>query len=200
MSSAVSVPVTVKTRTGVDDLDSYDALAHFVDCVRQAGCETFVIHARKAYLQGLSPKENRTLPPLNYDYAYRIKQQNPDLNIVINGGIADLDAIEQHLTAVDGVMLGRSAYHNPYLLAAVENRLFHDNNPAPSREEVVQRMLPYIERELTRGSPLKHITRHMLGLFQGMPGARQWRRHLSEYGPRPGAGVEVVTQALGAIR
>jgi len=196
MSEAVSVPVTVKTRIGIDDRDSYEELAHFVDCVRQAGCETFVIHARKAYLQGLSPKENRTLPPLNYDFAYRVKQQFPDLSIIINGGIANLEAAERHLITVDGVMLGRSAYHNPYLLAAVDSRLFHDRSPAPSREEVVEQMLPYIERELKQGSPLKHITRHMLGLFQGVPGARHWRRHLSEHGPRTGAGIEVITQAL----
>jgi tRNA-dihydrouridine synthase A len=196
MRAAVSVPVTVKTRIGIDDRDSYEELAHFIACVRQAGCETFIIHARKAYLQGLSPKENRTVPPLKYDYAYRIKQQYPDLNIMINGGISNLDAAEKHLTMVDGVMLGRSAYHNPYLLAEVDRRLFHDKHPSPTREEVVARMLPYIERELKRGSPLKHITRHMLGLFQGMPGARLWRRHLSEHGHRKGAGIEVVTQAL----
>jgi len=199
MSQAVSVPVTVKTRIGVDDRDSYEELVHLVDCVRQAGCETLVIHARKAYLQGLSPKENRTLPPLNYGHVYRIKQQFPDLNIIVNGGITDLDAAKQHLVAVDGVMLGRSAYHNPYILAAADSRLFHDWRPAPSREEVVEQMLPYIERELKRGSPLKQITRHMLGLFQGMPGARHWRRHLSEHGPRQGAGIEVVTQALESL-
>lgn len=196
MGKAVSLPVTVKTRIGIDDRDSYEELAHFIACVQQAGCETFIIHARKAFLQGLSPKENRTVPPLNYDYAYRIKQQYPGLTIIINGGITDLDAAERHLSAVDGVMLGRSAYHNPYLLAEVDRHLFQDQEPSPTREEIVQRMLPYIERELNQGSPLKHITRHMLGLFQGMPGARHWRRHLSEFGPRTGAGIEVVTQAL----
>jgi tRNA-dihydrouridine synthase A len=196
MGKAVSVPVTVKTRIGIDDRDSYEELAHFVECVQQAGCETFIIHARKAFLQGLSPKENRTIPPLNYAFAYRIKQQFPELCIVINGGITDLDAAARHLTAVDGVMLGRSAYHNPYILAEVDRRLFHDSRPVPSRKDIVQRMLPYIERELNQGTPLKHITRHMLGLFQGMPGARHWRRQLSECGPRPGAGIEVVTRAL----
>ena len=196
MSTAVSVPVTVKTRIGIDDRDSYEELAHFVGCIQQAGCETFIIHARKAFLQGLSPKENRTVPPLNYAFAYRLKEDYPELSIIINGGITDLDAAERHLLAVDGVMLGRSAYHNPYILADVDRRLFHDETPPPSREEIVLRMLPYIKRELNQGSPLKHITRHMLGLFQGMPGARHWRRHLSEYGPRSGAGIEVVTQAL----
>jgi len=196
MNRAVSVPVTVKTRIGIDDRDSFEALSQFIECVQQAGCKTFIIHARKAFLQGLSPKENRTLPPLNYEFVYQIKQQYPELCIVINGGIADLDAAERHLTVVDGVMLGRSAYHNPYILADVDRRLFQDTGSPPSREQIVQRILPYIERELKRGSPLKHITRHMLGLFQGMPGARHWRRHLSEHGPRSGAGVEVVTQAL----
>jgi len=196
MSKAVSVPVTVKTRIGIDGKDSYEELAHFIDRVQQGGCKTFVIHARKAFLQGLSPKENRTVPPLNYEYAYRIKQQYPELSIIINGGITDLDAAEKHLAGMDGVMLGRSAYHNPYLLAEVDKRLFQAQEPVPTRKEVVHRMLPYIERELNQGSPLKHITRHMLGLFQGMPGARRWRRHLSEYGPRTGAGIEVVTEAL----
>jgi tRNA-dihydrouridine synthase A len=199
MNKAVSIPVTVKTRIGIDDRDSYEELAHFIDCVQQGGCKTFIIHARKAFLQGLSPKENRTVPPLNYEFAYRIKQQHPELRIIINGGISDLDAAERHLLAVDGVMLGRSAYHNPYILAEVDRRLFRARDPAPSREEVVQRMLPYIERELNQGSPLKHHTRHMLGLFQGIPGARHWRRHLSEFGPRAGAGIDVVTSALDRI-
>ena len=199
MSKTVSVPVTVKTRIGIDDRDSYEELSQFIDRVRQGGCKTFIIHARKAFLQGLSPKENRTVPPLNYEYAYRIKQQYPQLSIIINGGITDLDAAEQHLAVADGVMLGRSAYHNPYLLAEVDRRLFQAREPVPSREEIVQRMLPYIERELNQGSPLKHITRHMLGLFQGIPGARHWRRHLSEYGPRAGAGIDVVTSALDKV-
>lgn len=196
MNTAVSVPVTVKTRIGIDDRDSYEELAHFIGCVQQAGCETFIIHARKAFLHGLSPKENRTVPPLNYDFAYRIKDDYPELCIIINGGITELDAAEQHLMFVDGVMLGRSAYHNPYILADVDRRLFHDRRSSPGREEVVLSMLPYIARELNQGTSLKHITRHMLGLFQGLPGARHWRRHLSEYGPRSGAGIEVVTQAL----
>ncbi len=196
MHAAVSVPVTVKTRIGIDDRDSYEELAHFIGCVQQAGCETVIIHARKALLHGLSPKENRTVPPLNYEFAYRIKQDYPQLRIIINGGITGLDAAEQHLKFVDGVMLGRSAYHNPYILADVDRRLFRDTGSSPSREEVVFSMLPYIAGELNQGTSLKHITRHMLGLFQGMPGARHWRRHLSEHGPRGGAGIEVVTRAL----
>jgi len=197
MQNAVSVPVTVKTRIGIDDRDSYEELAGFIRCVReQGGCETFIIHARKAYLEGLSPKENRTVPPLDYEYAYRIKRQFPELVIIVNGGVQDLDATEPHLKVTDGVMLGRAAYHNPYLLAQADARIFNDPHLVSTREEIVNMMLPYIARELNEGSPLKHITRHMLGLFQGMPGARHWRRHLSEYAPRPGAGTDVVTTAL----
>jgi tRNA-dihydrouridine synthase A len=161
-----------------------------------AGCETFIIHARKAYLQGLSPKENRSVPPLKYDYAYGIKQQFPQLEIVLNGGITDLDSAATHLARVDGVMLGREAYHNPYLLAGVDRRFFNSTRAVPGREEVVRQMLPYIQRELNAGTPLKHITRHMLGLFQGMPGARHWRRYLSTHAVRAGAGCEVVIEAL----
>ena len=197
MQDRVAVPVTVKTRIGIDNRDSYEELARFIQCVReQGGCEVFIIHARKAYLEGLSPKENRTVPPLNYEYAYRIKRQFPDLVIIVNGGIQDLEATEPHLKVADGVMLGRAAYHNPYLLAQVDARIFNDPHPVSTREEIVNRMLPYIERELNEGVLLKHITRHMLGLFQGMPGARYWRRHLSEVAPRAGAGPEVVAAAL----
>ena len=200
MQDAVPVPVTVKTRIGIDDRDSYAALAGFVQAVREAGCRTLIIHARKACLQGLSPKENRSVPPLKYDYAYRIKQQFPDLEIVINGGITSLDAATTHLQHVDGVMLGRTAYHDPWILAGVDARFFGDHHPVPTREEVVQRMLSYISRELRTGTQLKHISRHMLGLFQGVPGARHWRRHLSEQAIRTGAGPEVVLEALQRVR
>jgi tRNA-dihydrouridine synthase A len=200
MQDAVPVPVTVKTRIGIDDRDSYAALAGFVQAVREAGCRTLIIHARKACLQGLSPKENRSVPPLKYDYAYRIKQQFADLEIVINGGITSLDAATTHLQHVDGVMLGRTAYHDPWILAGVDARFFGDHHPEPAREEVVQRMLSYISRELRTGTQLKHISRHMLGLFQGVPGARHWRRHLSEQAIRTGAGPEVVLEALQRVR
>ncbi len=196
MKRAVSVPVTVKTRIGIDDRDSYEALANFIQQVQAAGCNTFVIHARKAYLRGLSPRENRTVPPLNYAFAYRIKQEFPGLAIIINGGIESLEQAETHLQLVDGVMLGRAAYHNPYVLAHVDARIFDDTGPLPSREAIVYSMIPYIERELKQGSLLKHITRHMLGLFQGTPGARHWRRHLSENALRADAGVDVVLDAL----
>jgi len=196
MNHAVSVPVTVKTRIGIDNRDSYEELAHFIRCVQAAGCDTFIIHARKAYLQGLSPKENRTVPPLNYAFAWRIKQEFPDLGIIVNGGIENLEQAAVQLNKVDGVMLGRAAYHNPWLLAHVDARIFHDPHPVPTREAIVHNMIPYIERELQQGSRLKHITRHMLSLFHGMPGARHWRRHLSENAPQADAGSEVVIQAL----
>lgn len=199
MQNAVPVPVTVKTRIGIDDRDSYAALGGFIRAVRDAGCRTLIIHARKAYLQGLSPKENRTVPPLKYDYAYRIKQQFPELEIVVNGGITSLDAATTHLQHVDGVMLGRAAYHDPWILAGVDARFFDDHHPIPTREDVVQQMLTYIRRELQGGTPLKHITRHMLGLFQGVPCARHWRRHLSEQAIRTGAGTEVVLEALQRV-
>ncbi len=200
MDAAASVPVTVKTRIGIDDMDSYDLLARFVELMQAAGCRTIIVHARKAFLQGLSPKENRTVPPLKYDYAYRIKQQFQEMTVVLNGGIESLDAAKTHLELVDGVMLGRSAYHNPYLLAGVDTGIFGETTPVPSRDEIVERMLPYIERELIHGTPLKHITRHMLGLYQGVPGARHWRRHLSEYAPRSGAGPEVIQQAMNTMK
>ena len=196
MCNAVTVPVTVKSRIGIDNSDSYESLAGFIGTVMAAGCETFIIHARKAYLQGLSPKENRSVPPLKYDYGYRIKQQFPLLEIVLNGGITDLDSASAQLARVDGVMLGRAAYHNPYLLARVDRRFYNSTRAVPGREEIVRLMLPYIERELNAGTPLKHITRHMLGLFQGMPGARYWRRHLSTHAVRAGAGCEVIIEAL----
>ena len=200
MGNAVGIPVTVKTRIGIDDMDSYAALADFVATVAGAGCNTFIIHARKAYLKGLSPKENRTVPPLKYEYAWQLKADFPQLTMVVNGGITDLDAAAQQLRHVDGVMLGRAAYHDPYLLADVDRRFFADAHPVPSRAQLVEDMLPYIERELADGTSLKQITRHMLGLFQGRPGARLWRRHLSQHAVRPGAGSDVVRQALEIIR
>ena len=196
MTNAVTVPVTVKSRIGIDNTDSYESLAGFIGTVMAAGCETFIIHARKALLQGLSPKQNRSVPPLKYDYGYRIKQQFPQLEIVLNGGITDLDSASAHLARVDGVMLGRAAYHNPCLLAGVDRRFFNSARAVPGIEEIVRQMLPYIERELNAGTPLKHITRHMLGLFQGMPGARHWRRHLSTRAVRSAAGCEVIIEAL----
>jgi tRNA-dihydrouridine synthase A len=196
MCAAVTVPVTVKTRIGVDDQDSYEGLAAFVERLASAGCRTFIVHARKAILKGLSPKENRSIPPLRYDVVYRLKNEFPWLTIVMNGGIMQLEQAAAQLVHVDGVMLGRAAYHNPYLLAGVDARFYADPHPVPDRTLIVERMLPYVEQELAAGTPLNAITRHMLGLFQGVPGARAWRRHLSEYAHRAGAGPEVILDAL----
>jgi tRNA-dihydrouridine synthase A len=203
MTASVTVPVTVKTRIGIDDQDSYEGLAAFVERLAGAGCRTFIVHARKAILKGLSPKENRSIPPLRYDVVYRLKNEFPWLTIVLNGGIRQLDEAAVHLGHVDGVMLGREAYHNPWVLSRVDARFFADPREVPDRTLIVERMLSYIERELSAGSELKHITRHMLGLFQGVPGARAWRRHLSEHANRAGAGPEVLLDALavaGAVR
>jgi tRNA-dihydrouridine synthase A len=195
MRGAVSIPVTVKTRTGIDERDSYEELVQFVETVAAAGCGTFIIHARKAWLNGLSPKENREIPPLRYDVAEAIKRDFPELRIILNGGIADLDQAERHLARFDGVMIGRAAYHNPYpLLAEADRRLFGDDHAIASRHQVVEEMLPYIADELARGSRLHTITRHMLGLFHGMPGGRAWRRQLGERAVKPGAGLKVLAE------
>lgn len=196
MRAEVAIPVTVKSRIGIDDLDSYDFLCAFLDKVSAAGCDTFILHARKAWLSGLSPKENREIPPLDYERVYRVKQDYPHLTISINGGVTNMSEVMSHLEHVDGVMVGREAYQNPYLLAQVDREVFGDDILVPSRHEVVRRMLPYIEQELTKGNHLSHITRHMLGLFQGLPGARAWRRHLSELACRPGAGPDVLLAAM----
>jgi tRNA-dihydrouridine synthase A len=198
MTASVAVPVTVKTRIGIDDQDNYEGLAAFVERLAGAGCRTFIVHARKAILKGLSPKENRSVPPLRYDVVYRLKNEFPGLTIVLNGGIRQLDEAAVHLGHVDGVMLGREAYHNPCVLSRVDARFFADPREVPDRALIVERMLSYIERELSAGAELKHITRHMLGLFQGVPGARAWRRHLSEHAHRSGAGTEVILDALAA--
>lgn len=200
MSEASPLPVTVKTRIGIDEHDSYEFLLHFVTAVAAAGCRTFIIHARKAWLHGLSPKENRAIPPLHYDVVYRLKQDLPHLEIILNGGIADLNAALQHLQKVDGVMLGRAAYHNPYLLAEVDRRVFGSHQPPSDRHQVIERLLPYAAQELAKGARLHHITRHILGLFQGMPGARAWRRYLSEYSHGETAGIEVIQLAAALVR
>jgi tRNA-dihydrouridine synthase A len=198
MKQAVSIPVTVKSRIGIDDRDSYEELAHFISTVANAGCETFIIHARKAWLSGLSPKENRDIPPLRYDVVYRIKQDFPQLEIILNGGITTLDQAEDCLQHVDGVMVGREVYHNPYLLADVDRRFFGDIKEPRSREAIMQLLIPYIREqlELKNGVRLNSITRHILGLFHGEPGARGWRRHLSENVCKPGADINVLLDAL----
>jgi tRNA-dihydrouridine synthase A len=199
MRAACDVPVTVKTRIGIDDFDDYDFLRAFVDTVAKAGCETFVVHARKAILQGLSPKENRSVPILNYERVYRLKEDLPELTIILNGGVSSVAESRQHLERVDGVMIGRLAYHQPWYLTKLENA-FGTAGVAPTRHDVVHRMLPYIENELAAGAQLKHITRHMLGLFAGLPGARAWRRYLSENAHQGDAGIEVVEAALARLQ
>ncbi len=198
MKAVVSVPVTVKCRLGVDEQDPEAALDALADAVVAAGTDGIWVHARKAWLEGLSPKENRDVPPLDYGRVVRLKQRLPDTFVGINGGIATLDEAERHLAQVDGVMLGRAAYHTPAMLAAIDRRFFGDRS-GPEPHDVVIAMLPYIKAELARGTRLSHITRHMLGLFHGVPGARNWRRILTVGAVRPGAGLEVVQEALGAV-
>lgn len=180
MRDSVSIDVTVKHRIGIDDIQHYDYVREFVDIVAEAGCRTFIVHARNAILKGLSPKENREIPPLKYDYVYRLKQERPDLEIIINGGVKTLEQIDLHLEHVDGVMMGREAYHNPYLMSAWDERYYGSQLPALTREQVVEQMRSYIDVCLQRGDKLRNISRHILGLFQGEYGARQWRRMLSD--------------------
>ncbi|QGU89270.1 tRNA dihydrouridine(20/20a) synthase DusA [Erwinia sorbitola] len=197
MRDVVSIPVTVKTRIGIDDQDSYEFLCDFIQRVaEQGGCETFIIHARKAWLSGLSPKENREIPPLDYERVYQLKRDFPQLTLSLNGGVKSVEEASIHLQHLDGVMMGREAYQNPGLLAQVDQTIFGSHLPMADPVAVVRAMYPYIERELAKGTYLGHVTRHMLGLFQGIPGARQWRRYLSENAHKAGAGVDVVESAL----
>lgn len=199
MRNAVSIPVTVKCRIGVDEQEPEEALPAMARAVREAGCETLIVHARKAWLEGLSPKENRDIPPLDYPLVYRLKRSMPDMEIIVNGGIATLDEAALHLAHADGAMLGRAAYQNPYILADVDARFYDDTAAPPSRHEVLEAFLPYVQRELAHGTHLHAMTRHILGLFQGQPGARAFRRHISENAPRPGAGLEVIREAMQKV-
>jgi tRNA-dihydrouridine synthase A len=200
MRDACTIPVTVKHRIGIDEMESYDELASFVEPIAAAGCSVFIVHARKAWLQGLSPKENREIPPLNYPWVYRLKRDFSALTVVLNGGIQSLAACREHLQQVDGVMIGREAYQNPWMLAEADRALFGMDNPVQSRDDVIDSLLPYVERQLARGAHLNHITRHILGLYQGVPGARKFRRHLSENAYRKDAGLEVLTEALSLVQ
>ena len=193
MRGAVDVPVTVKCRLGVDDQDAYADLQRFTEAMLEAGVRTLIVHARKAWLQGLSPKENREIPPLDHARVYRLKREFPELVVVINGGIGTVDEARAHLAQVDGVMIGRAAYHDPYFLARLEQALY--GTPPPAREAVLDRLRPYAQAELARGTALAHITRHVLGLYHGEPGARAFRRALSEGAHRLGAGWALVEQA-----
>jgi tRNA-dihydrouridine synthase A len=198
MRDAVSVPVTVKCRIGVDEQDDYADLQQFTETMLEAGVEVLVVHARKAWLKGLSPKENREIPPLDYPRVHRLKREFPQLVVAINGGITTVEQVQAQLAELDGAMLGRAAYHDPYLLARLEHALY--GTPLPDREDVLLRLRSYVEAELKRGTALKHITRHLLGLYQGEPGARGFRRVLSEGAHLPGAGWELVAQAIEPLR
>ena len=200
MREAVEIPVTVKCRIGIDAMDSDAELEDFIGSVAEGGCETFIVHARIAVLSGLSPKENREIPPLNYPRVFRLKELFPALEIVINGGIRSLEQSLELLERVDGVMVGREAYQNPYFLAGVDRAVFGCEDEPRSRHEVIDEMLPYVERELRRGTALKHITRHLLGLYQGLPGAKKFRRHLSENAHLPEADLATLEHAASLVR
>ena len=197
MGEAAGLPITVKCRIGIDDQDTEAGLDRFIDAVADAGVRTFIVHARKAWLKGLSPKENRDVPPLDYDRVFRLKTRRPELEIVLNGGIGSLAAAQAHLPHVDGVMLGRAAYADPYLMVEVDAALFGSNETPPSRLDVLDCFVPYVEAELARGARLNQMTRHILGLFHGQPRARAFRRHLAENAHLDGAGIYVL---LGARR
>lgn len=183
MQSEVDIPVTVKCRIGIDDMDDDAGLTNFVLPVHDAGCEHFIVHARKAWLQGLSPKQNRDVPPLNYDRVYKLKQENPQLHISINGGITSLEQANKHLQSVDGVMMGREVYANPYILSSVDELIYKDTNPVQvSRNDIVRAMTVYIHEQVENGTRVWHIARHVLGLFQGQTGGKIWRRYLSQNG------------------
>jgi tRNA-dihydrouridine synthase A len=199
MKRAVKIPVTVKCRIGIDDQDPEAALDGLARGVIGAGADALIVHARKAWLKGLSPKENRDIPPLDYDRVYRLKRALPQGPVIINGGIADIAQTKQHLEHVDGVMLGRAAYQEPWRLLAVDPELFGENAPHATMKEAFEAMMPYIERELARGTRLHAITRHFVGAFHGVPGARAFRRHLAENGVKPGAGLAVLREAIALV-
>ncbi|WP_051158501.1 tRNA dihydrouridine(20/20a) synthase DusA [Nodosilinea nodulosa] len=200
MMAASALPVSVKHRIGVDELDRYEDMVNFVDTVAQTGCRHFTVHARKAWLQGLSPRDNRTIPPLRYGDVHRLKQAFPHLWIEINGGFTGLESVAEQLSKVDGVMIGRAAYDHPYLFSDVDQRFFAAGKPALSRQRVVEAMLPYIDHWVRQGLKLNKITRHMLMLFAGQPGSRLWKQILTEESCKPEAGAAVVQEALAAVQ
>ncbi|MFK7986815.1 MAG: tRNA dihydrouridine(20/20a) synthase DusA [Sandaracinaceae bacterium] len=199
MRRRVDVPVTVKHRIGFDDIDRYEDMLRFVDIVAEAESDRFTVHARKAWLEGLSPKQNRNVPPLRYDEVHRLKRERPHLFVEINGGIKTLDQVAEQLEHVDAVMLGRAAYDDPYLFADADRRFFDDDRDVPSRHEVIERMVDYADRWVKDGGRLHHATRHLMNLFSGMPGARAFRRHLAENATRKGAGADVLREALAKV-
>ena len=196
MQQAASLPITVKSRIGIDNKDSYEELTHFIQTVASSGCKTFIIHARKAWLQGLSPKQNREIPPLRYDVVYQLKKDFPELEIILNGGIIGLETAQVHLNQVDGVMLGREVYHRPFILTQVDHAIFDEVRQTKTREQVVEELIPYVQQQLKQGVRLNSISRHILGLFHSQKGAKAWRRYLSENATQAGANETVLLEAL----
>lgn len=199
MQSAITIPVTIKHRIGIDDMDSYEQLHRFVNTVQKTGCSTFIVHARKAILAGLSPKQNREVPPLKYSSVYQLKKDFPHLQIIINGGIKTLDEAKTHLQHVDGVMIGREAYQNPYMLAEVDQQIYNEDKTVISREQVMEKLHDYCKLSLDEGNQLKWITRHILGLYQGKRGAKVFRRYLSENAYKSDADIKTLEQAISAM-
>lgn len=199
MKSAVNIPITVKSRIGIDDQDSYEFLYQFIDTVKDSGCEHFIVHARKAWLTGLSPKQNRDVPPLDYERVYQVKQDFAELSISINGGIKTFEEAKQHLVHVDGVMIGREVYNSPYMLAEADQFFWHDSGAILSRAEVIEAMCEYIDRHVAQGGKMWHVVRHMLGLCNGLPGARLFRRHLSDCSGQKGATSQILRDAFALV-
>lgn len=200
MQEATDAEVTIKCRTGIDDLDSFEFLQNFIQTSADAGCKTFVIHARKAWLSGLSPKQNREIPELDYARVYKIKQLFPQLNIAINGGITSIDSSLEHLNAVDGVMIGREAYNNPWVLSQVDEKIFAHSPNTQCRHDIIETMLPYIKEEMANGARLNHISRHILGLYNGLKGAKAFRRHISENAHKKDADIKVIIDAMQYVQ
>lgn len=201
MKSVVSIPVTVKNRIAIDEMNENECLPKFLDIVSEAGCETFIVHARKAWLKGLSPKQNRDIPPLNYELVYQMKREFPHLEIIINGGIKTHEQCAQHLDQVDGVMVGREAYHNPYIMNEVDHRYYGVNIADQKTDtEILGQYIEYMQQQIEQGVYLKQMSRHLLGLFTGQPGAKAWRRHISENAHKEGTSTEVIQQALSYIK
>lgn len=200
MQDTTSLPVTLKHRIGLDDQQEYSIVRDFVGNVANEGVETFIVHARNAILQGLSPKENREIPPLKYDYVYQLKKDFPHLEIIINGGIKTIEETQNHLCHIDGVMMGREAYHNPWVMSSVDQIVFGQPSTATDRFDALDRYLPYVEQQLKQGARLMHMTRHILGIFQGLPGGKQFRRYLSENGHRTDATIQVLIDAIELVK
>lgn len=201
MQAAVNIPVTVKNRIAIDDMEEEDTLRRFLSIVSNSGCKTFIVHARKAWLKGLSPKQNRDVPPLNYELVYQMKREFPELELIINGGIETLEECSAHLEHIDGVMVGREAYHNPYLMTDVDHGIYDEaKHNKPTRMEVLESYKEYMQQQMSEGVYLKSMSRHLLGLFTGEAGAKAWRRHISENAHKEGAGIEVIEKAAAYIK